>query len=124
MQKTILVVEDEKPLLEAVRAKLEDRGYKVLACLSVDEALDALKSGLQIDAVWLDHYLPDKNGLNVVIFMKRFDSKYKDTPIFLVSNSASSEKIYQYLHLGVNGYFAKAESKLEDIIENIEKVIK
>ena len=124
MQKTILVVEDERPLLEAVKIKLQERGHKVLAYLTVDEAIDILKSGVKIDAVWLDHYLPGKNGLDVVIFMKEISTKYKHTPIFLVSNSVSSERIFQYLHLGVDGYFAKAESKLEDIVENIEQVIK
>lgn len=123
-QKTILVVEDEKSLLGAVEIKLEEEGYKVIACSMVDQALEALRNNVEIDAVWLDHYLPEKNGLEVVVFMRQVDSKYKDIPIFLVSNSSSEDKIYQYLHLGVNGYFAKSESRLEDIIKSIEQVLK
>lgn len=124
MEKIILVVEDEALLSDAIKDKLEEKGYFVFTSANVDGAIEILnKSEKMIDAVWLDHYLPGGNGLQLVTFMKDENSKFREIPIFLVSNSSSSEKIYQYLQLGVEGYFAKAESKLEDIITNIERVL-
>lgn len=123
MPKTILVVEDEPSLLEAIKLKLEDRGYGFLLAANVDTALKYIKEGKDIDAVWLDHYLPGRNGLDLVIYMKDATQKYKDTPIFLISNSASQQRIYQYLQLGINGYFLKTEKSLDDIVDNIEALI-
>jgi len=121
--KTILIVEDENSLLEAAKEKLQEKGFNTLPCSTIDAALNILEKGTEIDAVWLDHYLPEKTGIELVIYMKKTNLKYAKTPIFLVSNSSSAERVFQYLELGVNKYFAKAESKIEDIAEEIEKVI-
>jgi len=118
-RKTILIVEDERPLMEAIQATLEKNGYDTLCARTVDQAIDYLKKVATVDAVWLDHYLPGKNGTELVAYMKVEDSAYKHTPIFLVSNTASPEKVYNYLQLGVDKYFVKAEKRLDDIIKDI-----
>ena len=77
-KKTILVIEDERPLLAVVNDKLEKNGFDVIAARSVEQvfnaqlekkglgiisaqsikqALDYLENLAQIDAVWLDHNL-------------------------------------------------------------------
>ena len=119
-QKTILVVEDEKPLAYAISEKLQKEGYKTFPVRSVKEAVDILESE-KIDAIWLDHYLLGKDsGLDLVIKVKQEDSEWKDIPIYVVSNTATEDKVKQYLKFGVKDYFVKAESKLELIIGEIK----
>ncbi len=119
MEKTILVVEDERPLLEAIKIKLEKNGFNVLTARSVEQAKNHVLDVDKIDCIWLDHYLLGKeDGLSFVLWCKEKD--YKEIPIFVVSNTASEEKVQTYMKLGVNKYYVKAEKRLEEIIRGIK----
>jgi DNA-binding response OmpR family regulator len=119
-RKSILVVEDERPLLEAVRLKLEKGGFDVVTARTVEQARGYLEDVPGISAVWLDHYLLGKeSGLDFVIACKADGSKHNSLPIFLVSNTASAEKVQTYMKLGINKYYVKAEMRLDGIIDDI-----
>lgn len=118
-QKTILVVEDEQSLLQAVKIKLSQEKYTVSSAKSIETAKGSLASQ-KIDAVWLDHYLMGSgSGLDLVHFMKKKDSPYKNIPIFVVSNSTSPEKERSYLTIGANKFYTKSNFKLAAIVEDI-----
>ncbi len=119
---TVLVVEDERPLADAIALKLKKNDFEVVTARSVEQALDYLKGEVVIDAIWLDHYLLGKeNGLDLVMKLKASDGRWKDIPVFVVSNTASPEKVQSYIRFGVNKYFVKAENRLDDIIAEIRK---
>ena len=119
-RKTILVVEDEHPLLEAIKVKLEKNGFDVVTARSVEQAEGYLTDVGSIDAIWLDHYLLGKaSGLDFVASCKKEDSWCRYIPIFLVSNTASVDKVQAYLKLGVQKYYVKAEKRLDDMITEI-----
>ncbi len=122
-KKTILIVEDELPLLHAIDDKLKKSGYDTLPASTVDQAIEHLKSAPHIDAVWLDHYLPGKTGDELVVYMKQEGSAHKQLPIFLVSNTASEEKVNSYMHLGIDQYFVKADRRLDEIIADVTKFL-
>jgi len=74
-----------------------------------------------IDAIWLDHYLLGKEtGLDFVAKIKAQDGKWKNIPIFVVSNTASSSNVHSYMRLGVSKYYVKAEHRLDEIINEIK----
>lgn len=140
-KKTILVIEDERPLLEVVNSRLVKKGFGVITARSVDEvfnaglekkglgviaaksiqqALDYLKNLEQIDAIWLDHNLIGKeNGFELVKKIKANGGKWKKIPIFVVSNTEKSEVTTTYMNLGVNKYYVKSNHRLDDIIKDI-----
>ena len=121
---TVLVIEDEIPLLEAIKIKMKKKGFEVLTARSVEQALNHLKDVEGIKAVWLDHYLLGKEtGLGFVANCKTEGSAFKNIPIFIVSNTASEDKIQAYLKLGVSKYYVKAEKRLDEIIEEIKKYL-
>jgi DNA-binding response OmpR family regulator len=123
-EKIILVVEDEKPLLEAIKMKLEKHGFSVVTARSCEQAKNHILDIKKIDAIWVDHYLLGKeNGLDFIFWCKTEMKNFKKTPIFVVSNTASSDKVKQYMMLGVKKYYVKAEKQLGDIIEEIKKAI-
>lgn len=118
--KNILVVEDEKPLLEAIKQKLELNDFSVVTARSVEQAINYIQEIEKIDVIWLDHYLLGKeNGLDFVAKIKEPDSKWKNIPIVVVSNTATPSKINVYLRLGVTKYYTKADYRLEQIINDI-----
>jgi len=124
LTKKILLVEDEKCLAEAVKIKLEINGFQVLPADSVDRAKDLINKN-SVDFVWLDHYLlGEESGLDFVANIKSQDSANKNIPIFVVSNTASNDKIQSYIKFGINKYYVKAEHSLEQIIGDLKTVLK
>jgi len=122
--KTILVVEDERPLASVIKRKLEQYKYKVSLAESVKIALEKLDSEKNIVAIWLDHYLIGKeSGLDFLVHLKSEGGKWQKTLVFLVTNTASNDKIKAYLELGVDKYFVKAANRLEEIADEIRKRI-
>lgn len=122
-QITILVVEDEKPLLEAVRMKLEKSGFSVVTSRTAEQAYGLMEDLEHIDVIWLDHYLLGKeNGLDLVTKIKT-DDRFKKIPIFIVSNTASTEKVKSYINLGVNKYYIKSNFRLDNIISDIRECL-
>jgi len=122
--KTILLVEDEESLIKIIKKKLEDDGFQVFNARSVKEALSCLKKIKKVDVVWLDHYLLGKeNGLDLLVKMRKKGSSWKKIPVFLVSNTASADKVEAYMRLGISKYYVKANHGLDEIISEVKKAI-
>ena len=119
-----MVVEDEVLLLEAITKKLKLSQIDVLSCSSGQQAVDYLKSLDELpDAIWLDYYLKDMNGLAFMQELKQ-NPQWSNIPILVVSNSASPDKVSNMLALGARKYILKAEHRLDEIIVMIRDFIK
>ncbi len=122
-QPTIMVVEDELLLLQAITKKLKLSGMDVLSCSSGQQAVDYLNSIEQLpDAIWLDYYLKDMNGLAFMQEVKN-NPQWQHIPVLVVSNSASPEKVHNMLGLGAKKYILKADYRLDEIIAMIRDFI-
>ena len=120
-EKTILVIEDEQPLVEAIKTKLEKNDFVVITARAVEQALNYLEDLKKVDAIWLDHYLlGKKDGLDLVTKLKSQDGKWNKIPIFVVSNTAGPDKVQSYIRLGISKYYVKAEHRLDEIISEIK----
>lgn len=118
-----MIVEDEVLLLQAITKKLKISEMDVLSCSSGQQAIDYLGSIDEMpDAIWLDYYLKDMNGL---AFMQEIKSNpaWTNIPVLVVSNSASPEKVHNMLGLGARKYILKAEYRLDEIIAMIRDFI-
>ena len=120
---TIMVVEDEVLLLQAITKKLKLSGIDVISCSSGKQALDYLGSLDELpDGIWTDYYLQDINGLAFMQALKD-NPRWADIPVVVVSNSASPEKVHNMLALGAKKYILKAEYRLDEIITMMLKLI-
>lgn len=123
-KQTILVVEDEELLREAIVKKLTLSGIAPISCSSGKEALSYLSQALTLpDAIWLDYYLKDMNGIEFMAALKK-NNRFVAIPVIVVSNSASMTKVHNMLALGAKKYVLKAEHRLDDIIQEILSYIK
>lgn len=121
----VLLVEDDPVLVNAITKKLVFFGFDVICAHSSDDAQKLLEDHHDVNAVWLDHYLLGKeSGLDLVSLLKRDQSKWRNLPIFVISNTATEDKVKSYLHLGINKYYVKANCRLEDIIADIKQSLK
>lgn len=120
---TIMVVEDETLLLQAISKKIKLSNMDVLSCASGKQAIDYLNSVEALpDAIWLDYYLKDMNGLAFMQLLKA-NPKWENIPVLVVSNSASPDKVNTMLGLGAKKYILKAEYRLDEIIPMIKEFI-
>lgn len=122
-KKVVLVLEDERPLLEAIKIKLEKNNFEVVTSRNIEQAKEYVNELKKVDVVWLDHYLIGKgNGLDFIAWCKEgSNTKCNHVPIFVVSNTASSDKVATYMSLGATKYFVKSNYKLDEIIKEISK---
>lgn len=117
-EKKILVIEDEAPLQDAIRIKLEKEGLRPLPVLSAEEGLVLLDKE-KPDLVWLDLLMPGMGGFAFLEKLRQTPS-LRDIPVIIVSVSASPEKIRRAFELNVVDYLVKSQYKLEEIIERVK----
>lgn len=122
VKKSVLLVEDEIALQEAVKLKLEKRGLEVWPTATGEEALTLL-SQKKPTLVWLDILLPTMNGLELLRKFRENPS-LKDLPVIVVSVSAGPEKIKQAFSLNVIDYLIKSDFTIDQIIQKVEDIIK
>ncbi len=116
----VLVLEDERNLANAVREAFIARGFTPIMVESVEDGLHEIENAEGVDVIWLDHYLlGSKNGVDFVVQLKA-SPKWRNIPIFVVSNSTSTSNIGSYIQLGVTNYYTKADYDLEQILSDIQ----
>ena len=108
---TVLVVEDEENILEAIRYNLEHEGYRVLAAQDGEEGLTLTRQD-NPDLVVLDIMLPQLDGFELCRILRR----ESDVPILMLT--AKGEEIDRVvgLELGADDYVTKPFSMRELVV--------
>ena len=119
-QKTILVVEDEKDLVDLLKIRLESLGYKVIYALDGQEGLDVLKSQ-KPDLVILDIMMPKLDGISVLLKLKA-NKQTKDIPVLILSVIGEEEEKSIAKKLGAVAYVNKPFSN-EVLISKIKSIL-
>lgn len=107
----ILVVEDEKNILELVRYNLEREGYQVLTATDGGQCL-ALTRTKAPDLIVLDVMLPQMDGLEVCRAL-RHDATTKNIPVIMLSARAGEIDRLLGLEMGADDYVTKPFSPRE-----------
>ncbi len=103
MEKTVLVVDDEKLLRWSIRQKLEAAGYTVLEAENGEQALQLFDKHLP-DLVTLDIRLPDTNGLKLLLSIKKVAP---ETPIIMITAYGAVDDAVKALQIGAYDYLEK-----------------
>ena len=120
-KKKILWVEDDSFLIDIIAQKLAQEQWELLYANDGAAALRVAHEK-KPDAIILDILLPGIDGIEVLRQLKA-DESTKSIPVLMFSNLDDKEKIQQGKTLGAEGFFVKATSTLESIIEEIKKVL-
>lgn len=121
---TVMVIEDEELLLHAIVKKLESKGIGAISCISGKQAIDYLNSLDHLpDAIWLDYYLKDMDGLEFMHTFKK-NKQWSEIPVIVISNSANQDTVDKMFALGVKKYFLKDEHKLSDLVDTAYKLMR
>lgn len=120
---TILVIEDETLLLQAITKKLILSGLNPVSATGGEQAIDYLNSLEELPhVIWLDYHLKGMDGLTFLEKIKA-NPNWKNIPVVVVSNSATPDKVHHMLALGADKYILKAEYRLDQIIETVKSFI-
>jgi DNA-binding response OmpR family regulator len=108
-RKRILIIEDEKNMVEGLRFNLEARDYLVISAPDGETGLARAAEELP-DLVILDLMLPGINGYEVC---KRLKETQADVPIVMLTAKSQEADIVTGLDLGADDYITKPFSVLE-----------
>lgn len=113
--KTILLVEDDKLLGEAITQTLADEDYEVFWSRSADEAFEALEMQ-HIGLIYLDIMLPGEiDGYEILRRLKHSEN-WRDIPVIMLTNLGQISEIDRAMELGATDYFIKANIDLEKLV--------
>ena len=118
MRGSILVIDDEEIIREALEALLVVEGYNVATAATAEQGLDAL-SGRQVDTVLLDLMLPDRNGLDVLDDIRRTD---EDLPVVMVTAFGTIESAIAATKLGAF-HFVQKPFKNDEVLAVLRNAI-
>jgi len=117
-QVKILLVEDEKPIREGLKDRLEREGFRVTDAETLAEALRALEGSP--DLVILDRRLPDGEGLDVV---RELRARGRNTPVIVLSARGMPEDRVEGLEGGADDYVTKP-FHLRELVARVHAVLK
>lgn len=115
---SILLVEDEENLHEALKLNLELEGYDVTSAYDGAAALKAVQSEY-FDLLILDVMLPEMDGINVTEAIRISNN---DVPILILSAKNSSSDRVLGLKKGADDYLTKPFN-LEELLLRVHKLI-
>ncbi len=100
---TILIIDDDKAVLDSVAAYLDDWGCRTLTARSGSEGLEVLKRE-RADLVLVDLRMPEVDGLEV---LARLQGTCPETPAIVVSGTGLIQDAVDALHHGAWDYVLK-----------------
>lgn len=114
----ILVVDDETPIVQTIRAYLEREGFTVYTAFDGPTALQAVRS-YRPDLVILDIMLPEIDGLEVLRQIRTFSDVYV---IMLTARTEEPDRIVG-LTMGADDYVTKPFSPRE-LVARVKAVLR
>src|SRR4051812_44829970 len=96
----IFLVDDDSATVDLYRARLEHAGFKTASSLDAGQACESL-ANLAADLIIVDLMLPRRGGFDLLKAI-RSDSRHKDTPILVLSNTYLPEMSQRALRAGGN----------------------
>jgi DNA-binding response OmpR family regulator len=115
---TILLVDDEKRMLDLLDLYLSPKGYHCVKCESGLSAIQYLENN-QVDLVLLDIMMPEMDGWETCKRIREFS----DVPIIMVTARDQTLDIVKGLNIGADDYIAKPFDEAE-LLARIEAVLR
>jgi two-component system response regulator GlrR len=99
----ILIVDDDKNLLELLRIRLESSGYEVVAVLSKEDAVREMRNRV-FDLSIIDQQLPDTSG---IALMEELHLINPEMPAIILTAYGSIESAVEAMKRGAYNYLTK-----------------
>jgi len=115
----ILIIEDEKNLIELLKAKLEKEGYNVKTAYNGEDGLKKIESE-KPNLILLDIVMPKLDGYEV---LEKLNEINNETPVIIISNSGQPVEIEKTRKLGAVDHLIKTQFSPDEVLEKVKKYI-
>ncbi|HEC21864.1 MAG TPA: response regulator transcription factor [Chloroflexi bacterium] len=114
----ILVVDDERRMINFIRMNLELEGFQVLEATNGIEALDMVRKHIP-DLIILDVMMPQLDGFEVLRMLREFSN----TPVIMLTAKGEEEDKVRGLELGADDYVTKPFGARE-LVSRVKAVLR
>lgn len=122
--KQVLLLDDEKLLVNILKEKLEQGGYAVTPYYTGEDALIALRSGFRPDVILFDITMPD--SMSGFEFLDRVQSEKisPESVKIALTNVGQDGEIVRLMELGAAAHWMKSDLYPREIVEAVNKFFK
>ncbi len=103
MSKKILVIDDEKSILESLAGILSDEGFTPICVESAEEGLKHIKTEA-VDLVLLDIWMPGMDGIEA---LKQIKEEFPELQVIMISGHGTIETAVQATKIGAFDFIEK-----------------
>lgn len=120
----ILVVDDDKMMLETIAHSLKADGYEIITAADGVKALEIIEEK-ELNLIISDIMMPNMSGLGLLSIMKQF--YYNRIPVILISSLDKGEIILSALGMGAEDFivkplnFTELSLRVKKVLNNQEK---
>lgn len=120
--KKILLVDDDRFLLDMYAIKFSKSGYEVKTADATDAALQLIKGGYIPDIILADVVMPGMDGLEMIANIQE-NKLAPNATLILLTNQGSSDDIGRARKLNVDGYIVKATTVPSEVLKEVENIL-
>lgn len=122
-KKSILIIDDDKFLLDMYSLKFTDEGFDVESMLYSKDVLEKLEKEKYIpDIILMDLVMPGIDGFEL---LKEFKDKklVPKTSLIILSNLGEKVEIDRAKSLGADGYIIKANTTPSEVVKRVREMV-
>ncbi|MCK5526398.1 MAG: response regulator, partial [Candidatus Latescibacteria bacterium] len=116
---TLLIVDDENQILEALSKLFSKSGYVVSLARGAEEAQKILEH-TEIEVVLTDVKMPERSGIELLEWIKK---NHPMTEVIIMTGYASVEDVVSALKEGAYDYLIKPFRSLEEVMLVVDKAV-
>lgn len=119
----ILLVDDDKFLLDMYSMKFQQQNYNVQACLSAHDALESLRNHFEPRVILFDLTMPEIDGFTFLQTIR--DEKLAPHAIKIaLSNQSTDAEQDRIRSLGADQFIVKAAMIPSEVVNTVDAVLK
>jgi len=117
LDKKILIVEDDPPLLSALKDKFINEGFTVLTAADGEKGLEIVKEK-KPDLVLIDILLPKLDGISMAKEIHKLDL---GTLMMFLTNLSDTDHISEAIAVDLTDYLVKSDWNINDVVTKVEQ---
>jgi len=121
-KRSVLLVDDDKFLVDMYAMKFTQQGYEVKAALSVNDAIGDLHAGFVPDAILFDLVMPERDGFSFIaaVIGEKLAPKAVKIALTNQNNDMETKKV---LESGADQCILKASVIPSEVVNIVEKAL-
>jgi len=120
--KKILIVDDDKFLLDMYSFKFNEKGFEVVQAFGSVDAINKLKGGVAPDIILLDVVMPAVDGFEVLSEVKE-KKLVPGVKVIMLTNLGQKDDTERGMALGADDYIVKAHFTPTEVVDRVKSIL-